>query len=877
MTDKKIFLLDGHSLAHRSFYALPLLTNSEGEYTNAVFGFCRMLFKLLDEEDPDLITVAFDKEAPTFRHKEYEEYKSTRKKMPDELRPQIDLIKKVLAALNIPIFELEGYEADDIIGTLAIEAEEKGMNVKIISGDRDTLQLVSDRTNVLYTRKGISDLVEYDLEEVKEEYELAPEQLIDMKGLMGDNSDNIPGVPGIGKKTAIKLLKEFSSLENVLNNINRVSGKKRKENLRKFSEQAEMSKRLGRIMLDVPLEIDLEDCKREEADQEKIVDLFERLEFGSLLDRFQENPEINSQDINIKKLSKKDDLEELLNKIKEKGIFAFNIILDDFSFPVRANMKSFLFTVDREKVYLLNDEDFLIEVFADVFRDPEIEKYLLHAKESIIYLQKNGVELKNLTFDPLLAIYLQNPSKKLVSLSELLENELNIKLEEDITLEKTTALMLTNIIELKEKFFTDLQENKLLELYQEMEIPLIKVLAEMEINGIKVDLDFLNELSKKYEEKLKTITEKVHQLAGEEFNLNSPQQLSEILFEKLDLPVIKKTKTGYSTGISVLEELEDKHEIIPLIMEYRQWSKFKSTYVDALPPLINEKTGRIHTSFNQMVTATGRLSSTEPNLQNIPIRTEEGREIRKAFIPENDDWILLAADYSQIELRVLAHICDDQGLQEAFNKGRDIHTETAAEIFEVEADDVTENMRREAKVINFGIAYGMSAYGLSDDLDISRKEAEEYINRYFDRFSGVKNYMEDIIFKAGEQGYVTTIFNRRRQIPEIKSRNFHRRSFAERTAINTPIQGSAADIMKIAMIDLYNSLKDKNSIARILLQVHDELVLEVKKEVLADIARTVKENMESAVELEVPLIVDLQVGDNWKEKRDYHLEGEGNA
>ncbi len=872
-SNDKIFLLDGHSLAHRAFYALPLLTNSEGEYTNSVFGFSRMLFKLLDDEEPDLIAVAFDKEAPTFRHKEYEDYKSSRKKMPEELQPQIGLIKKVLAGLNIPLFEIEGYEADDVIGTLAKNAEREELDVYIVTGDRDALQLVTDNIHVLYTKKGITDLIEYDPKKVKEEYDLEPEKLIDYKGLKGDSSDDIPGVPGIGKKTARKLLNEFSSMEEILDNIDQVSGKKRKENLRNYREQAIMSKKLGKIVVDVPLDINLKDCYREEPETETIVTFFEKMGFNSLVDRFKEKNEINQQDIDLKKLKKPEEIENIITKITEKEKLIFELILNDFQNPVNSSLEKVLITVDGEQVYTIDENKFKTEKFREILIDPEIKKYILHAKEAMVYLKKNDIELKGLNFDPLLAGYLLNPSKSLSSLEDLLDHKLDILIEEEVKPEKKYAYILTKIPDIEKELLQELKEMELLELYQNIEIPLIKVLAEMEYNGIKVDGEYLNELSNKWEKRLREITEQVHELAGEEFNLNSPKQLGEILFEKLGLPVIKKTKTGYSTSIDVLEELEDKHEIIPLIMEYRQGAKFKSTYVDALPPLISEQ-GRIHTSFNQMVTATGRLSSTDPNLQNIPIRTKEGREIRKAFIPKNESWLLLCADYSQVELRVLAHISEDQNLIKAYNSGSDIHTETASEVFNVEPDKVTSNMRREAKVINFGIAYGMSAYGLSEDLDISRDQAQEYIDRYFERFSGVKKYMENVVEQAKEQGYVTTIFNRRRYLPDIRSKNYHKRSFAERAAINTPIQGSAADIMKVAMIDTYETLKkpEYRDKVRMLLQVHDELVLEVKKKNLPEIAARLKTDMEEAVELIVPLEAELEIGENWRDKEEYELQ-----
>ncbi len=869
--NKRLFLLDGHSLAHRAFYALPLLTNSDGEYTNAVFGFCRMLFKLIDDENPELLAVAFDKKAPTFRHKEYEDYKANRKKMPDELSPQIGLIKEVLKALKIPIFEIEGYEADDVIGTLAREGEAEGMDAVIVTGDRDSLQLVTDKVNVLYTRKGISDIVKYNLDRVRKDYELEPSQLIDMKGLMGDNSDNIPGVPGIGEKTATSLLKEFSSMENILENIDRVSGKKRKENLHKYADQARLSKRLGEIITNVPLEIDLQECRIENPEEEEIIDLFQRLEFTSLLDRFQQDREIEVEEVKVKEIKAETEINALIKDIKKRGRFAFEFLMDDLNRPVRAKVEKMIIALDEKNLYQIEYREGLPGSFKEVFAQEKIKKYIINSKEVLIFLKKKGLKLEGLEFDPLLVTYLLHPSNKLPSFEELLKSELNLFLPEEISRTRRSAVVLSSLFKIIDRLTGELEKNDLLNLYYEIELPLIKVLAELELNGINLDRDYLKELSDRWEKELEQIRERVYKLSGAEFNLNSPKQLGEILFEKLGLPVIKKTKTGYSTSARVLEELEDKHEIIPLIMDYRQLMKLKSTYVDALPPLINPETERIHTSFNQMVTATGRLSSTEPNLQNIPIRSEEGREIRKAFVPRYKDWLLLAADYSQVELRVLAHISGDENLITAFNRGEDIHTQTAGEIFEVKPEEVTASMRRHAKVINFGIAYGMSPYGLARDLKISRKEAEDYINRYFNRFSGVKKYMDEIVKQAKEEGYVTTIFNRKRYIPEIRSRNYHRRSFAERTAINTPIQGSAADIMKIAMIKVYDRLQEENFKTRMMLQVHDEVVLDVFKENLKEVAVLVKEEMEGAVDLAVPLTVDIQSGDNWKDKRELEL------
>ena len=868
MSDK-LFLLDGHSLAHRAFYALPLLQNNDNEYTNAVFGFARMLFRLIEDENPDYLIVAFDKKAPTFRHKEFEDYKGNRKKMPDELSPQFSLIKTLLKGLNIPIVSKDGFEADDLIGTLAKTGESKGLDVRIITGDRDALQLVSNKINIFYTRRGITDLVKYDLKKVKEKYEIEPDQLRDMKGLMGDSSDNIPGVPGIGEKTSISLLKDFSSLENVLDNIDNVSGKKRKENLKKYTEQAKMSKMLGTIITDVPIDVDFTKCKMGDPDREVLMPLLERLGFSSLLDKFRENEKIELNTISFKEIDEEKKIVELINDIKKQETMAFDILLDNYSYPVSANVNGFLIALNEKDIYSLPFTNKVLKLFSDILENNHIEKYILHAKETQIILKSQGINLSGLIFDPLLATYLLNPSDKLPSLEEQLKKELNLVLPDDITEERKDGLILSRLFELKGILDEKLKEVNLVNLSNEIELPLVEVLAELELNGIKIDISYLNLLSDKWGKELSDITTQIYQFAGEEFNINSPKQLGVILFEKLGLPVIKKTKTGYSTGIEVLEELHDKHGIIPLIMEYRQLAKLKSTYVDALPPLINKETGRLHTSFNQMVTATGRLSSKDPNLQNIPIRTEEGREIRKAFIPQGDDWYLLAADYSQVELRVLAHISGDNNLIEAFKNGDDIHTQTASEVFEVEADEVTSNMRRHAKVINFGIAYGMSPYGLARDLGISRKEAENYIDKYFARFSGVKKYMDDVVETAKKNGYITTIFDRRRYIPEINSRNFHRRNFARRAAINTPIQGSAADIMKKAMINVYNKLNTVDLRANMLLQVHDELVLEVHKDDLSELAKLLKDEMENAVKLDVPLIVDLQIAKNWKEKEDY--------
>ncbi|MFP4199298.1 MAG: DNA polymerase I [Halanaerobium sp.] len=870
---KTLFLLDGHSLTHRAFYALPLLTNDEGEYTNAVFGFIRMLFSLTDEWNPDRMIITFDKKAPTFRHQEYEDYKGNRKEMPEELVPQISLLQQTIEKLKIPMMAKEGYEADDLLGTLSKEAAEDGYKVYIVTGDRDALQLVSENVNVLYTRKGISDLVKFDLDKVLEKYELPPKKLIDRKGLMGDSSDNIPGVPGIGKKTALKLLKEFGSMEEILANIDKVSGKKRKENLHKYADQARLSYRLGKIKRDVPVDIDFEKCRLDLYDDQEAAEQFTKLGFTSLLDRFNFKKEFDFENLKIDQL-KKDNLIDFKEKVIKARQIAVALELAEGTKAIDGKIVKLIFSLkDEAEIYFYQIDEEIDKNIKEIMESDQIEKLMLDAKEASLALLKNKIEVLNISFEPLLAFYLLQPSSSLPEAEEVFSRELTLSFEE-LEPENKLAVKISKLFELKDKLMPKLKKDDLLKLYQEIELPLIKVLAKMEYNGVKVDRDWLESLSERLGKRLEIITGKAHQLAGEEFNLNSPKQLGEILFEKLGLPVIKRTKTGYSTNASVLEKLEGKHEIIPLISEYRELSKLKSTYIDSLPPLINKETGKIHTSFNQMVTATGRLSSTDPNLQNIPIRTEEGREIRKAFIPSEDDMLLLAVDYSQIELRVFAHLSGDQKLKEAFNSGADIHTETAAEVFEVKPEEVSPNLRRHAKVINFGIAYGMSSYGLSQDLDIPVEEAQEYIDKYFDRFSGVKKYMDQTIKKVKECGYAETIYGRRRYIPEINSSNYHRRSFAERTAINTPVQGTAADIMKKSMLDVYDALKEADLDLNILLQVHDELVFEVKKSDLDQAAKLIKEKMENTAELDVPLIVDLQIGENWRDKKDYEVHAD---
>ena len=869
---KSLYLIDGNSLTHRAFYALPPMSAKDGTPTNAVFGFTRMLLKLINDEEPDFLAVAFDLKAPTFRHKEFADYKGTRKKTPDDLVPQFNLVKEVLKSFDIPIYEIEGYEADDVLGTLAKEAEKEGHQVTIVTGDRDALQLVSENIRIMYNKRGITNIVDYNLEKVKEKYEVEPEKLIEIKALMGDKSDNIPGVPGIGEKTATSLVKEFSTVENVLDNIDKVGGKKRKENLRKHREDALMSKKLARIVTDVPIDIDFDKCEMQKADPDKVIHMFQKLDFNSLVSEFAaERDEVI--EVEYQTIEDKEQLTNILDGLSTKLLnnkLRLNVILSSED-PMRGEVTDFIIKGDEEEIYHLPLDNFdnqIPEELVGILENRSTKKSLYQAKRKMVALRRAGVKMRGLTFDPDIAVYVLEPSTKNPEFEEIITKYLLTNLPETDDKIETGAIQVKLLDRLEEELLEQINENELTHLFDDIEIPLEEVLAELEYNGIDLDEDFLNNLSEGLGNRIDEITQKIYDISGEEFNVNSPKQLGVVLFEKMGMPVIKKTKTGYSTAASVLEELQHQDDtgIIDLIMEYRELSKLKSTYIDALPPLVHPDTGRIHTYFNQTVTSTGRLSSTEPNLQNIPIRTEEGRKIREAFVASEEDTILLAADYSQVELRILAHISEDPGLIEAYTNDQDIHTKTAAEVFDVPMGEVDKELRRRAKAINFGIAYGLSPYGLSRDLKIPRREAEEYIDKYFDRYKGVKEYIDSTKKLAKEQGYVTTLEGRRRYLPEIKSRNFHRRSFAERMAINTPIQGTAADIMKIAMIKVYNALMEGEYRSKLLLQVHDELVLEVYKDELNEIVELVRNEMEGAYQLSVPLTVDVEVGQNWREK-----------
>ncbi|HHV27473.1 MAG TPA: DNA polymerase I [Tissierellia bacterium] len=892
MKNNRLMIIDGSSLLHRGFYALPLLSTKDGIYTNGVYGFLTMFYKITEEYEPDYISVAFDKKAPTFRHLEYDFYKANRQKSPNELSLQFPILKEVLSAMNINQIEIEGYEADDIAGTIAKFGEEKGLEVILVTGDRDYLQLASEKSKVLVTKKGITELEVFDNKIIMDKYGIKPEQFIDLKGLMGDQSDNIPGVPGIGEKTGLKLIKEFGSMENIYENIEKVSGKKRKESLIEYRQQAFMSKKLGEIVTNVPIELDMEKFIVKEPNWEKLKKLYEKLEFKSLIDKIPKDKIEDSREEFKSEFVLVNDNKEfnnIINNIKKDKKFGFKIIYSGPN-PLKDEIIGICIKPKESSSYYINCEnnnilDSFKDSFKEIFESEDIEKIGHNIKEDIIGLFRLDINISDISFDSMIGQYLINPSQTDYSIHELAKEYFDIFIESEEELlgkgknKKTfKSLELEKRVEYFSKILdlTFMLENQIKgivksqgmeKLYYDIELPLIEVLASMEYLGFKIDMDIINELGKEFDDKINNLTIEIYDLAGREFNVNSPKQLGEVLFDDLDLPVIKKTKTGYSTNAEVLDKLKDKHPIIDKILKYRQIVKLKSTYIDGLIDLVDDETNRIHSSFNQTVTNTGRISSTEPNLQNIPVKTEEGRKIRKAFVSENENYVLVDGDYSQIELRVLAHISDDPKLKEAFYHNEDIHTKTASEVFEVEKEEVTPLMRSRAKAVNFGIVYGISDYGLSRDLDISRKEAKKYIDNYLKNYEKVKEYMDNIIEVGKRDGYVETILNRRRYLPELKSRNYVVRSFGERVAMNTPIQGSAADIIKIAMVRVYKELKKRNMKSKLILQVHDELIIEAHEDEKEEVENILRQIMESSVELNVPLKVDIKMGESWYETK----------
>ncbi|MCX7781395.1 MAG: DNA polymerase I [Negativicutes bacterium] len=868
---RTLMLIDGSSLLHRAFYALPLLKSTSGQYTNAVYGFMAMLVRLLGDVKPDAIIVAFDKGKATFRSDVYKEYKAQRKATPPELAEQFPIIREALAAMGIAVFEQEGFEADDILGTFCKKGSEAGYQVHIVTGDKDALQLIGANAKVLLTRKGITEIEMIDEVTLKEAYGLTPGQVVDLKGLMGDTSDNIPGVPGVGEKTAQKLIAEFGTVENVLANVDKVSGTKLKENLRKNAELALLSKKLATIVCDLPLSFD-PDQFRFQPVPDKVRDMFTRLEFKSLLARLGDIiPDLTEVTVEVvEKLPEAEVLAEsgqvakLTDGIMQAKAFVCYPLLNGH-IP-ETHFGGLGLSLGEKAVFVPAGAPGWHELLTAVCH-VAANKIVYDSKAFLNTCSAAGYKTGNVSFDVSLAAYLLDPTASNYALTGLSERYLDYKnnwQEKEVIHDvrfacwaADTAMKLFPV--LKEK----LEAAQLTSLFYDIEVPLAAVLSGMEMAGIKIDREHLKQINSDTSHRVEELLAEINSLAGEEFNVNSPKQLGYILFEKLCLPVIKKTKTGYSTDAEVLEKLAGEHTLIDRLLEYRLLSKLKSTYLDAMEALIHPRTGRIHSSFNQAVTATGRLSSSDPNLQNIPIRTEAGRRIRELFVPGEGYDYLVSADYSQIELRILAHLSGDQNLIEAFVQNQDIHSRTAAEVFGVPMNSVTGEMRARAKAVNFGIVYGISDYGLSRDIGVSRKEAGLYIDNYFARYQGVKEYIDNVVRDARRDGYVTTIFGRRRYLPDINSSNFNQRSFAERTAMNTPIQGTAADIIKKAMIDVTQALAAHRFKSRILLQVHDELVLEVPADELETVTQVVKTAMENTIALAVPLIADIKAGVNW--------------
>lgn len=872
----KLVLIDGNSLSFRAFYALPLLSNKAGIHTNAILGFAKLLEKIIREEQPTHFLVAFDAGKTTFRHSKYSEYKGGRQKTPPELSEQFPYIRQLLDAYHIKHYELENYEADDIIGTLSKEADQNDFETIIVTGDRDLTQLATQNVTIYYTKKGVTDVDHYTPEFIAEKYNgLKPIQIIDMKGLMGDSSDNIPGVAGVGEKTAIKLLNQFDSVEGVYENIDKVSGKKLKEKLELSHEDALMSKELATINRHSPIEVTLSDTKLSDIkDNHEKIELFKKLEFKQLL------ADIDNEASEFEQEQKQVSFDILptfeyvdFNHLDE-AVIHFEI---DGSNYLKDDILKFGF-YDKER-YIVVDAD-NIKDYPELIKWLENEnskKVVYDAKKTFVIAHRLNITIQNIVFDAMLASYIIDPSRTIDDVYSVVTNYHQTYVKEDVSIYgkgkkrqvPDTEILNTHIASItksidavKPLMEKELESHQQMNLLKDLELPLARILSKMEEIGIYTDVNDLQRMQQELQEKLELLVQRIHDVAGEEFNINSPKQLGVVLFETLKLPVIKKTKTGYSTAVDVLEQLQNEHPIINDILEYRQLAKLQSTYVEGLQKVIsNDK--RIHTRFNQTLAQTGRLSSVDPNLQNIPIRLEEGRKIRKAFKPSSEDSVILSADYSQIELRVLAHITQDDSLKEAFIHGQDIHTATARKVFGVEAEEVTDLMRRQAKAVNFGIVYGISDYGLSQSLNITRKEAKIFIDDYLASFPGVKQYMSDIVKDAKANGYVETLLHRRRYIPDITSRNFNLRGFAERTAMNTPIQGSAADIIKLAMVEFDKQVQHTSYKAKLLLQVHDELIFEVPKSEVEEFSLFVEDIMEHALDLDVPLKVDSNYGPTW--------------
>lgn len=853
---KRLIVIDGNSLMHRAFYALPPLTTKKGVQTGAVYGFTNMLFRLIEDYEPDYMGVAFDRKTPTFRHKAYEDYKGTRQKTPEDLIPQFDILKELLTAMEMPIYEIDGYEADDILGTFAKIASEKSLECLLVTGDRDALQLIDDNVNVLITKKGISDIHRFDADEVKKEYGLSPAQIVDLKALMGDSSDNIPGVPRVGEKTGTKLLKKYQTLEGVYENIDNMKKSRVRDNLIKYKDQAIMSRELATIIKTVPIDIDISECYFAIPDSKKLRDMLIELEFNSILEKLDFTEGSSKTEVRKKQtidISSKQELESFVKDAEIDGTMGILLTDEALSLAFDSDL-TYNIRLSNDLISQGIDYHDALLTLKPLFEMPKLKKIAHDGKSLTISLSRLGIDLNDLIFDISIAAYLIDSTQEGYDLERLMYEYLNMDVD---TVDAADLLLLAEEMEVQ------LKDSGMLELYREIEHPLIYVLAHMEIVGFKVDREILLELGDEFGKNIKSLTDEIYELAGEKFNVNSPKQLGHILFDKLKLPVIKRTKTGYSTNIDVLEQLLPHHPIAQKVIDYRQVMKLKSTYIDGLLHEVDSGDGRIHSSFNQTVTATGRISSTDPNLQNIPVKTDMGRQIRKVFVASDKDHILVDADYSQIELRVLAHMSGDPTFIDAFLNEEDIHTRTAAEIFGTSIDKVTPKQRDDAKAVNFGIVYGISDYGLARNLNISRDEAQGYIDSYFSRYPKVREYMDRTIEMAKQNGYVTTLMGRRRYLPELKSRNYNIRSFGERVAMNMPIQGTAADIIKKAMNSVHYALEEGGYRSKLILQVHDELIVDTYKPELEDVKTIIREQMENAIELEVPLVVDIGTGYSW--------------
>ena len=899
----RLILVDGNSIMNRAFYGImgsKMLTTSDGTYTNAVYGFLSILFKIEEDLNPDYIAVAFDLKGPTERHKMYEGYKANRHGMPDELAQQMPIIKDVLKAMNIKIIEKQGYEGDDILGTLSKEAEEQGIDVTILSGDRDTFQLTSDKVTVRIprTKMGKTENEDYDRTRVLEEYGIEPKELIEVKGLMGDTSDNIPGIPGVGEKTALNLIRHYKTIDNLYKEVETneslidVKGKL-KEKILENKELAYLSRKLGEINRQAPIETSVEELKKQEWNNQEVYNLFKYLRFNRYIDRFNmENSNAgqtpNEQLFEKEAVNEVEKIKEIIEKAKKANELIYYIETDELETKdtiINKKIKSIsVYDKELKKAYYILLEEDKIQLFKEIFEDNNVKKIGYKQKIDYILLREKEINVSNFYYDIELAAYILNPTESKYNLEKLAIdylkldiNEYNKKEEKQINLFEAQENKTENEIEkncmyvytiynVYEKTMEKLKETNQLDLFNNIEMPLVKVLADMQYIGIYVDKNELVEFGNTLKNEIEKLTGEIYKLAGEEFNINSTKQLGIILFEKMKLPVVKKTKSGYSTDVEVLEKLKNENEIVSKILDYRQLVKLNSTYVEGLIPYINDKDNRIHSYFHQTVTATGRISSSEPNLQNIPTRFDLGKQIRKVFKPK-EGYVFVDADYSQIELRVLAHIADDEHMIEAFNNNEDIHRQTASKVFDIPMEEVTSKQRSDAKAVNFGIVYGISDFGLGEQLGISRKQAKLYIEQYLDKYQKIKEFMENIKESAKKEGYVETLFNRRRYIPEMNSNNYMVRQFGARVAMNTPIQGTAADIMKIAMIKLFNELKERKLESNILLQIHDELLLEVKKEEKDEVEKLLKDSMEGAMQLKVPLKVELSEADNWYEAK----------